>query len=288
MTNNRNIRAKKAQETLDIIEKGAYSVSDHEIRLQDSIKLSVEATVLYTPEFFEGITSDVDRLIQEKEYQTIVEVRNCTSMEAAEELIKTGGKIACLNFASAKNPGGGFLSGSQAQEESLTRASTLYPTLMKYFAEMYEYNRSQHTYLYSDYMIYSPDVIFFKDDNDLLLKHPYKMDILTSPAVNVGAMMQHKRFDELEKSESVMVERIDKILSLFLLQGADKLILGAWGCGVFRNDAKDVARYFAHYLTRSGKYASAFRHIVFAVFDQSKAAENIRAFEDVFNQKSTR
>ncbi|MDR2919008.1 MAG: TIGR02452 family protein [Tannerella sp.] len=283
MTNNRNIRAKNAQETLDIIERGYYCVAGKEIQLKDRIDKSVEATVLYTPDYFQHTASDVEKLLQEKKYETIIEVKNCTSMEAATDLVGTGGRVGCLNFASAKNPGGGFLGGSQAQEESLARASTLYPTQMRYFTEMYEYNRSQHTYLYSDYMIYSPDVVFFKDDNDILLEQPYEMDILTSPAVNIGAMMQHKRQDELEQSEKVMMERLDKILSVFLLQGVDKLILGAWGCGVFRNDPKDVARYFAYFLTKDGKYAGAFKNIVFAVFDRSKTQENIGAFEVIKN-----
>lgn len=283
MITNGNIRANKAQETLDILEKGCYNVSGKEIQLKNKIGKSVEDAILYTPDFFEKIGADVDRLLHERKYQTVIEVKNCTSMEAAEEFVKTVGKTACLNFASAKNPGGGFLGGSQAQEESLTRASALYLTLMKYFTEMYEYNRSQHTFLYSDYMIYSPDVVFFKDDNDILLEHPYEIDILTSPAVNVGAMMQHKRFDELEKSEQVMMDRLDKILSVFVMQGAEKLILGAWGCGVFRNDPKNIVRYFAYFLTGDGKYAGAFKNIVFAVFDRSKTQENIRAFKSIEN-----
>lgn len=281
--NNRNIWARNARGTLDIIERGCYSVFGEEVELKSRIERSVEATVLYRPDSFGDIASDVDELLRRRKYQTVIDVKNCTSMEAAGDLVKTEGRVACLNFASAKNPGGGFLGGSQAQEESLTRASTLYPTLMKYFTEMYEYNRSQHTHLYSDYMIYSPDVVFFKDDNDNLLGQPYEMDILTSPAVNIGAMMQHNRLDELELSEKVMMERIDKILSVFLLRGVDRLILGAWGCGVFRNDPKDVARYFAHYLTKDGKYAGAFKNIVFAVFDRSKTQENIRAFQSMGN-----
>lgn len=288
MTNNRNTRATKAQETLNIIENGYYYVSDKKIQLNDSIEKSVEATRLYTPDSFKNVACDVEQLLKEREYQTVIEVVNCTSMEAAEKLVKEEGRVGCLNFASAKNPGGGFLGGSQAQEESLARASTLYPTLMKYFTEMYEYNRSQNTCLYSDYMIYSPDVVFFKDDNDNLLADPYNMNVLTSPAVNVGAMRQNNRYDELKKSEQVMLERIDKLLSVFLLQGVEKLILGAWGCGVFKNDPKDIARYFAHYFTKNGAYASAFKHIVFAVFDRSKTLENIRAFENVFIKKNTR
>lgn len=282
MINNRNIRAKNAQETLDIIEQGYYTISSNKIQLKDSIKESLEATILYSPDSFASINEKVNRLLEEKRYETVISVKNCTSMEAAGELLHEEGHIGCLNFASAKNPGGGFLGGSQAQEESLTRASALYPTLMKYFTEMYEYNRSQDNYLYSDYMIYSPDVVFFKDDKDILLKNPYKMDILTSPAVNIGAMMQNKRFAELEKAKEMMIQRIDKILSVFVSQGVNKLILGAWGCGVFRNEPMDIASYFAHYLTSNGKYSHAFEKIIFAVFDRSKDLGNVKAFESVF------
>lgn len=281
MISNRNIRAKNAQETLDIIEQAYYTVADRRIDLKQSIDQSVDATLLYGPASLEAIENDVEVLLKEKKFTTVIETKNCTSMEAAEELLQNEGRVGCLNFASAKNPGGGFLGGAQAQEESLARASALYPTLMKYFEEMYEYNRSQSTYLYSDYMIYSPGVVFFKDDNDVLLGNPYQMDILTSPAVNIGAMMQNNRPHELAKAKEVMMNRIDKILSVFLIQGISKLVLGAWGCGVFRNDPADVAGYFKHYLMDNGKYAHAFEKIVFAVFDRSKTQENIKAFESV-------
>jgi uncharacterized protein (TIGR02452 family) len=201
-------------------------------------------------------------------------------MAATEETGNKQGKIACLNFASAKNPGGGFQSGAQAQEESLTRASSLYPTLTKYFSEMYEYNRSRKTLLYSDYMIYSPNVVFFKNDADELLKNPYIMDILTSPAVNIGAMKQNS--DEVFLAEKTMLSRIDKILSVFLMQKVENIILGAWGCGVFQNNPQDVARYFAHFLKGGGKYEKCFQTIVFAVFDKSINLQNITPFNDVF------
>ncbi|MCP4113573.1 MAG: TIGR02452 family protein [Desulfobacteraceae bacterium] len=52
--------------------------------------------------------------------ETVIEVTTESTLEAAHRLIKeyNCNHIACLNFASAKNPGGGFSSGSQAQEES--------------------------------------------------------------------------------------------------------------------------------------------------------------------------
>jgi uncharacterized protein (TIGR02452 family) len=274
----KNNRAQKAHETLQIIEQGFYILNDKRIDISKQVQESINNAVLYSPETFEHIRSEVEREIAARNFQTRIEVKNCTTIEAAEQLMKETGKTACLNFASAKNPGGGFLGGAQAQEESLARASALYPTLTKFLTEMYEYNRSRNTYLYSDYMIYSPDVVFFKNDADELLPHPFVMDILTSPAVNIGAMKQNKP-QELLLARQTMLERIDKLLSVFVLQKVENLILGAWGCGVFQNKPEDVAEYFANYLVNGGKYANCFRTIVFAVFDRSKNKENINVFE---------
>lgn len=57
-----------------------------------------------------------------------------------------------MNFASAVNPGGGVRSGSSAQEESLCRYSTLYPTLNQQFLwkKYYEVNRQANDPLHTD------------------------------------------------------------------------------------------------------------------------------------------
>jgi uncharacterized protein (TIGR02452 family) len=81
-----------------------------------------------------------------------------------------------------------------------------------------------------------------------------------------------------------MLTRIDKMLALFSTHNVETLVLGAWGCGVFQNNPNDIARYFAHFLTGSGKYAACFRKIIFAVFDRSKNLENFNVFSEVFSK----
>jgi uncharacterized protein (TIGR02452 family) len=93
--------------------------------------------------------------------------------------------------------------------------------------------------------------------------------------------MKQNKPQELLLARQTMLERIDKLLSVFVLQKVENLVLGAWGCGVFQNRPEDVAEYFAHYLTNGGKYANCFCNIVFAVYDRSKNKENISVFEKI-------
>src|SRR6185437_10556724 len=96
-------------------------------------------------------------------------------------------RVLALNFASARHPGGGFLKGSQAQEESLARASGLYACIAP-LRGMYDANHRFRSCLYTDHLIYSPDVPVFRADNDSLLDHPYPVSFVTAPAVNAGAV----------------------------------------------------------------------------------------------------
>jgi uncharacterized protein (TIGR02452 family) len=275
---NREQRIENARQTLDILKKGVYQSNKGEVTIADTVNRSIADTVSYTPKTLIEVLENVETKMLESKTTTTA-LSNRTTLEALRDAV-IDGRTGCLNFASAKNPGGGFLNGALAQEETLAAASSLYPSLMK-CNEMYNYNRSQNTGLYSDYMIYSPDVVFFKDDNGNLLDKPYTADVLTSPAVNVSSIKANYP-KELAHVEQTMLARMDKMLALFATRQVENLVLGAWGCGVFQNDPRDIASYFARFLTRTGKYAKCFRQITFAVYDRSKNLENINAFREVF------
>ena len=112
-----------------------------------------------------------------------VHVVNATTFAAAREtsLRENTDDVCCLNFASAKKPGGGFKGGSQAQEEALARASGLYSCLLQ-APEYYNANRNIRDALYRDLIIYSPSVPVFRDDHDGLTAHPWKTALVTAPA----------------------------------------------------------------------------------------------------------
>lgn len=271
---NRATAAALGRETMTICEEGAYTApSGHTVRIQPQLTEAISNTVAYPPE------TTLPAPIRGN-YDTIVTVGNMTTLAAAHRLYQEGHKPAALNFASAKNPGGGFLNGARAQEESLARSSGLYPCLADH--EMYQFHRQQRNLLYSDYMIYSPAVPVFRDDEGVLLEEPYPCAFITSPAVNKGALRKNSP-RLLSKVLPTMEERTEKVLRVAAYHQHDALVLGAWGCGVFANDPAEIASLFAEAL--NGPYQGVFKVVVFAVLDFSAEGRFIRPFERIFAKK---
>ena len=77
-----------------------------------------------------------------------------------------------------------------------------------------------------------------------------------------------------------MRARITRSLAIAALHGHKRLVLGAWGCGVFGNDPEIVASAYAEEL--AGTYARVFDEIVFAVLDWSEERRFIRPFAERF------
>jgi uncharacterized protein (TIGR02452 family) len=131
-------------------------------------------------------------------------------------------------------------------------------------------------------MIYSPHVPVFRDDDDQLLPTPYAVSIITAPAVNAGAVVDNYPQD-VTRIDEVMQARIEKVLSLALIHEHRHLVLGAWGCGVFKNDIEKVAHWFYVQLCEHSIFAQAFETVVFAVLDRSDTEKFIRPFRACFD-----
>lgn len=179
-------------------------------------------------------------------------------------------RVAVLNFASYKNPGGMFLNGSIAQEEALCHDSTLYNVLKHFEDTYYTWNRKHlNRAMYEHRALYSEDIVFFKDDI------VYYADVLTCAAPNYGAASKYQDVTE-EENKKILRERIDFLFQIALTKGVDILILGAWGAGVFKQDARLVASEFLRVIQ---KYQHSFTDIIFAV-PKSKN-KNYEAFDSV-------
>ncbi|MDB5297017.1 MAG: hypothetical protein JWO31_3000, partial [Phycisphaerales bacterium] len=187
--------------------------------------------------------------------------------------------VLALNFASAKNPGGGFLGGSRAQEESLARPSALYATLVTKQG-YYDANRAGPRAVYTAHAICSPAVPVLRADDGAWLDVPYDVSFVTMPAANVSAMRQGGGRVDADLVERTMTRRVGHVLALAAARGHRALVLGAWGCGVFGNDLALIARLFADAL--AGPVAAAFDRVTFAVFDPSPDQGTLGAFRAAF------
>ena len=202
-------------------------------------------------------------------------------------------KTCVLNFASASNPGGGVVNGSSAQEEALCRCSTLYFNLNT--NEMrngfYSPHRAAHDPIHNDDIIYTPRVTVFKSDTSFPSALPetdwYELDVISCAAPNLrehpsnsmnsgdGARRIQLAPDELRRLHE---KRLSRILDVAAANGEEAIVLGAFGCGAFRNDPKVVAAAAAvmpHYRTR-------FKVIEFAIYCRPGDTQNYDAFRKAF------
>jgi len=253
-------RIEIAKDTLEILEKGFYTNSEREqVDITTVQKNAVDYTRLFKPDELEEMRANNKKA---NNFQTRYEVANETTLDAARRLADEGIQdVMCLNFASAKNPGGGFLGGALAQEECIARATGLYPCLLQAM-EYYDYHRALGTCLYSDHMIYSPNVPILKDEGGNVLHEIVSTTIVTSPAVNAG-VIRRQEAGKVDQIIPVMNMRIEKLLALSLHYQHTTLVLGAWGCGVFQNDPEEIAELFREAL--AGPFANQFKRVVFAV-----------------------
>lgn len=267
-----------AQETLAILQRGSYqSPVGRTVDTWQAAEAACAQTRLYTPAEYPSLLATSD--VWEQVPRTEISITNRTTLTAGQALWETFPKLVCLNFASAKRPGGGFLNGSAAQEESLARSSTLYPTLQAQ-PEFYSFHRRQGSAYYSSRVIFSPGVMVFREDSGRLLEQPWQTAFITAAAVNAGSIRGRGRGRD-DKIASAMEERIRMVLAVAAHHRQDALVLGAWGCGVFRNDPQQIANLFAKVLAEA-PFANRFHHIEFAIYDPTPNGTIITPFHKAF------
>jgi uncharacterized protein (TIGR02452 family) len=271
-------RRKLAQETLNILKQGTYTTpSGKRVDIADLQKRSEGLSRLITPVDGQRLTKS---LPPPNDLATAYcEVINASTVKAIIDMANKSEPVAALNFASAKTPGGGFLNGAMAQEEALAYAGGLYNTLIQK-TEYYEKNRICMSMMYTDYAIYSPDVVFFRNADNQLLDAPVTASVLTLPAVNMGQVKA--KGEDIKQAEQIMKNRMRLTLVIFTHEEAKTIILGAYGCGVYKNNPNDIARWWHELLFNEG-YGKYFNRVLFAVLDKP-SGENIGAFKRVFGE----
>ncbi|MFD3717910.1 TIGR02452 family protein [Streptomyces sp. NPDC058674] len=267
-----------ARENAEILAAGGYRTrSGRQVSLAAALAEAKAGTRIYGPNRVAP-----DELPPPAAARTDVEVTGESSTVAARRLATDGadgpgaGPVAVLNFASARNPGGGYVRGAKAQEEALCRASALYETLLE-APEYYAVHRAERSTFYTDRVIHSPGVPVFRDDRGALLETPFRAGFLTSPAPNAGTIRRQEP-ERVEEIPGALLRRAGLVLEVAALHGYPRLVLGAWGCGVFRNDPAQVAEAFRILL--SDRFANTFERVVFGILDRDPGPRE--AFERAF------
>lgn len=211
----------------------------------------------------------------------VISVWNTDSISAAIKARQKDpyAKICMLNMASRKRPGGGVRNGARAQEEDLFRCTTLGMDIPEK-----HYPLEEHEYLYTE-------SAYIIKDADYERVFPVEIDVVSMPAINlnVGKWNEEKNDYDTEIQEkpqgyaTMMIKKIRAICGHAASRGCNTLILGAWGCGVFKNEPDEVALFFKTVLEHEG-FATQFKQIIFPVInDKNSRDNNYEAFKKVFS-----
>ncbi len=286
-------------DTLSILDHGAYWIDGKAIPLKLS-RAQMEEVEVYLPQ-------DVQNICRAKDFPHVHVMGRCSygcknadsfsiAVKMAEQFSldikqKDSKPVLVLNLANPVNPGGGVHKGSKAQEEDLCRKSSLLVSLESAKASAYyDYNRSLKTYMGSDAVMIHPQVEIIKDENGHLLPETVIVAVMTCAAPMLRDGMEGLTQAQYEE---MMYRRISGMLKVAAYLGYRHLVLGAFGCGAFRNDARVVSDLFYRALKEFDfdgmREKDMFRRIEFAVMDHSKTQYNykefLRNFDDFYRDE---
>ena len=265
-----------------------FNDTDSLCRSNEKLTASIKETIAH-----QYVVTESDKVIKKPEdhrFDTPAEVivSQRRSFEAAKRY--SSERVCVLNFASSTHVGGGVTTGAGAQEECLCRCSTLYfaigdnETKKNFHDTHYRQLKSgRMNSIYNDDCIYSPGITVFKSDTELPKLLPenewYNVDVITCAAPNLNS-----RYEKIFISDKVLKElhkkRAKRILDIAVSEGEDVIILGAFGCGAFRNPPDIVAQAYREVID---DYKYDFKTIEFAVYcPPQRGSGNYHAFKRAF------
>lgn len=255
---NRHDRQKSANETIAYYEK---------LKLENKLPNTTSKLIANT---FNSQTKHT--------YDTAIDVMSENVVSRIRAEYRDSMRVGVMNFASATNAGGGWEHGANAQEESLCRNSLLGWELQKFIKEYYNKNRKNRNQgLYTTDLIYSKNVLFMKDEisgQEVFTENSY------SDVVTIAAPNRRIESDYTEKDYTKdLAIKIQHTLRAFKNNGCESIILGAFGCGVFKNDPKKVAKIF-NLLLSNDEFKNVFKRVTFSIYGKN---ENYEAFLKEFS-----
>lgn len=267
----KELRVKVFRNTIDIVNNGEYRTENGKRYI-----FADDSDMMHNTVFYEHEIRVTD--IAQCSKQTIVEVLNIDCLYAGVLMKEQGYNPAVLNMASRQNPGGGVSTGAAAQEETIFRRTNLFRSLFQFvpYARMYGIKRLPQQYPLDKNFggIYTPNAVYFRENENkgyALSDNPTYMSFITVAAMNHpditdDGMIANHHIEPIK-------HKIRTVFRIGLINGNDSLVLGAWGCGAFRNPPQHIARLF-HEVMREPEFLNKYRRIVFAIIDDHNTHRN--------------
>ena len=208
----------------------------------------------------------------QKAYDTAVKVYEGDTIDITKKLQKKGLHPAALNMANAHTPGGGVKGGARAQEESIFRRSnyfqSLYPKENKHLAQQLG---SNPYYVPKAGVVYSPSVTVFRknEGKGFAFCKPFQIDMIASAAYHLHSSKLPEGYEENTKAKMRAILRTAKGT------GHDAVVLGAFGCGAFKNSPKKIATLFKQVIQEK-EFKGAFKEIAFAIINDHNGKNNLK------------
>ena len=248
----------------------ARHIADVENRLASEVAASVAGLRAY--DSAPSVAAAADDGAPRVPSVVVVDEDSVTAVLSRGRGLASACDLAVLDFASFTSVGGGYDRGAWAQEEAMCAESTLYNALATQKA-WYAENRRRNINceLYRNRALVVPRVRFDRE------KYHSYADVIVASAPNARRAREEYRVSD-EALLCAMRSRIRMVLAIADDLGHPKLVLGAFGCGVFGWDASQVAEMFREELAAGGHVAS---EVVFAV-PRGRFDENLERFEHAF------
>ena len=226
--------------------------------------------------------------------ETEIKFEDMTTIQAALHYLKKTKykkKIAILNFANWTNPGGGVRGGAVEQEESICRSSTLYENLIAdNVQEFYKLHlndeKNYNSGKFNDDIIYTPNVLILKDDSNstdiknIDLNNEFNKKNIVSVITCAAPNNSNKNFN-YNDIYNIHLSRARRIIQIALNDNVDIIILGAFGCGAFKNNPVSVSKAYKKILV-DDKIKNCFENVIFAIPD--KNSQNYKEFFNTFKK----
>ncbi|KAJ6445496.1 mitochondrial chaperone BCS1 [Purpureocillium lavendulum] len=223
------------------------------------------------------------RIVNDDSFNVAIE------LAASKASTPTSGRVAVLNMASHANPGGGWLKGARAQEEALCYRSSLALSLHRRY---YPFKQRMG--------LYTPEVVVIRSDmpsgHKLLLPDVKPEDLPVVSVLSVAALRQpetkrvrgntlagavHERLVYADpRSRMLTKDKMRLCLRMAAQRGHGLLVLGALGCGAFRNPKEEVAKCWLEVLRESEFQGGWWEEVWFAVYDKRNEG-NFEVFEEI-------